>query len=539
MKVERAIKALLRDLHPGLRSLEGSGGDGGRDAFLVEQDGTMCVFEIKSYARPLNNGQKKKIEHSLRNALTHDRIGAWVLVLPHDHTPTEETWFDQKIATIAAPVTVQWLGRDWLDKQFAPRGDLQRYVEGPDSQLLKRAQQHSMEQAVLAGGLPDLAQRQTALGQLADELSPFWRIEPATVDGQTTIQIRPKRPDFPDDDPVAVDVRFGAASPADRSAAQQAQTAYEQVVAFGGQIAIDRRYLDGIDITASTETASLFGNLLSRPIQSVELSTPSEPTAPLTGQLEAISSANRITASARIIADQRRRGIRGTTLYARDESGGVSLAIPVPDQVDPGHPAASMRLTVGPFTGCQPDTAQHVLAVLLAAGNGDRLQVRFGRSLKGLTQLGTTVASLPDLHHLAELVADLITVQDHTGRDIAIPGDCPVRELEALNTIARAIRGERVRLSIESLSFELHADRVDEFLAVHAGRPESGMVINLDGQLDLTNTTYPLGPISYHAPNVVLANHAELLAGNWDGQPVARYTTSGGEGIYLLPIPTP
>lgn len=48
--VERAIKILLRDLFPGLRSVDGSGGDGGRDAYLLD-DGKMRVFEIKSYPR--------------------------------------------------------------------------------------------------------------------------------------------------------------------------------------------------------------------------------------------------------------------------------------------------------------------------------------------------------------------------------------------------------------------------------------------------------------------------------------------------------
>jgi hypothetical protein len=86
------------------------------------------------------------------------------------------------------------------------------------------------------------------------------------------------------------------------------------------------------------------------------------------------------------------------------------------------------------------------------------------------------------------------------GHDISIPGNRPVRELEALSTIARAIRGERVRLSMDSWSFAMHSDRVDEFFTAYADRPESGMVINLDGRLDLDNQAYQLGPITYHAP---------------------------------------
>ncbi|MFI6675257.1 hypothetical protein [Kribbella sp. NPDC050470] len=150
LKVERAIKILLRELYPRLRSMDGSGGDGGHDAYLLE-DGRMRVFEIKSHSRTLSGSQRRNIQRSLQVALTHQQISEWVLVIPHDHTPGEEEWFTQTLASLAAPATLEWWGRDWLDGQFASREDLTRYVEGPDSRLLKRAKQHGMEQAVLGG----------------------------------------------------------------------------------------------------------------------------------------------------------------------------------------------------------------------------------------------------------------------------------------------------------------------------------------------------------------------------------------------------
>ena len=58
-RTERGIQALLRQLHPGLRSLDGAGGDGGRDAQLVTADG-KTVFEIKSFGR-LNSSARRQI----------------------------------------------------------------------------------------------------------------------------------------------------------------------------------------------------------------------------------------------------------------------------------------------------------------------------------------------------------------------------------------------------------------------------------------------------------------------------------------------
>lgn len=149
LKVERAIEVLLRDMFPGLHSVDGSGGDGGRDAYLFD-DGKIRVFEIKSYSRTLSGSQRRNIQRSLQVALIHQQTSEWILVIPHDHTPAEEEWFTQTLTRLAAPVTLNWWGRDWLDGQFASREDLTRYVEGPDGRLLHRAQQHGMEQAVLA-----------------------------------------------------------------------------------------------------------------------------------------------------------------------------------------------------------------------------------------------------------------------------------------------------------------------------------------------------------------------------------------------------
>jgi hypothetical protein len=98
------------------------------------------IFEVKSYTARLTNNQKRKIKASLTNAAAHSSI-RWMLVVPLDPSPAEESWFDglrQEFASIA----LEWRGRDWLDRQFAAHADLRRYVEGSDSDLLGCAGAH-------------------------------------------------------------------------------------------------------------------------------------------------------------------------------------------------------------------------------------------------------------------------------------------------------------------------------------------------------------------------------------------------------------
>jgi hypothetical protein len=109
-------------------------------------------------------------------------------------------------------------------------------------------------------------------------------------------------------------------------------------------------------------------------------------------------------------------------------------------------------------------------------------------------------------------------------------------ELLAVNSIAQAIRGERVKLSADGWSLGVHADRLQEFLQAHADRPESGMFMTLDNaQFTLDGRTYPLGGVAYYAPSVRLTNEAELASHSGTDEPVAHYVAA--DGIYLLPIP--
>ena len=106
--IEAAIKMLLLELYPGARPIDGSGGDGGRDVRWDGPDG-LAIFEIKSFnEQRLSKGQRRQIERSLAQAAAHHPV-CWVLVLPTDHSPAEEEWFDQ-LNTDHPNIRLEWRG---------------------------------------------------------------------------------------------------------------------------------------------------------------------------------------------------------------------------------------------------------------------------------------------------------------------------------------------------------------------------------------------------------------------------------------------
>jgi hypothetical protein len=235
--VERAIKMLIRRLHSTAQGIDGSGGDGGRDVRWDSPDG-LVIFEVKSYAGRLTNGQKRKIEASLARALAHAPV-RWVLVLPLDPSPAEESWFDGRRARYSG-IVLEWRGRDWLDGQFAAHQDLRRYVEGCNYELLERARELGHEQAALVNGSADLAARVNGLVHgRARELSPYWQVDVATEGDATTLRYSAHVPDAATLDPVMLVPRF--TFPADDPDAGDALRQLTLAFDYGAGAVVDGR----------------------------------------------------------------------------------------------------------------------------------------------------------------------------------------------------------------------------------------------------------------------------------------------------------
>ncbi|MEU2561458.1 tetratricopeptide repeat protein [Streptomyces longispororuber] len=113
---ERAVVLLLTTAYPGLRAIEGAGGDRGEDAVLRLPGGRRHVFQVKDFTGRLTPGRRTQIAHSLRRA-AEGRPDRWTLVAPLTLTPAEWDWFDRLGGTYPFPVECYDL--TWLDTTAA------------------------------------------------------------------------------------------------------------------------------------------------------------------------------------------------------------------------------------------------------------------------------------------------------------------------------------------------------------------------------------------------------------------------------------
>ncbi|WP_329619366.1 tetratricopeptide repeat protein [Streptomyces sp. NBC_01255] len=90
---EEGVTMLLAMVYPGLRHVDGSGGDRGEDAVLRLPGGGRHVFQVKGFTGRLKPVQRRQVERSLKRAAEGEPT-RWTLVVPLRLTPNEWDWFD-------------------------------------------------------------------------------------------------------------------------------------------------------------------------------------------------------------------------------------------------------------------------------------------------------------------------------------------------------------------------------------------------------------------------------------------------------------
>jgi hypothetical protein len=70
--------------------VDGSGGDGGKDCYFSDDDGTD-VYELKSFTGRMTQTRRRQIKQSLARAM-EQAPRSWTLVVPIDATPSEQAW---------------------------------------------------------------------------------------------------------------------------------------------------------------------------------------------------------------------------------------------------------------------------------------------------------------------------------------------------------------------------------------------------------------------------------------------------------------
>lgn len=533
--VERAVQALVRRLYPEASSIDGSGGDDGQDLIWRSPDG-LVIFEVKSYTERLKNNQKAKIAGSLRRASAHGPV-RWCLIVPRNHTPAELSWFDG-LRDKDPNIELEWRGRDYLDENFAAHEDLTRLVEGEDYALLQRARELSMEQAALAGGIPDLLERYQKLQSRSLELSPHWRIDITTRPAGIDIVFGERYPGAAAADPIRFNPVFEF--PADDADAEAIATDLHELLDYGGDITVPDRYIKSFDIEASNETRKLWGPLGpdSTPGKMRISSIENNEGLPLLCKLVLLAAGDTLKREVNISLTRRVAGQRGVTLTGSDASNVLQVKLRMNFRSDEGA-AGRLDLSHQSFVGRLPHDVNPALQLLRHVDSGDRLELRLGPLRAGFSELDAKV--LEYLHPFADLTETLTRLQDLTGQLIPIPSRFDSHDLTDLDSAVQALNGERAPLRFNQLTATIRAGQGHAFLRPLASQGYEGQIYATYEDLKVTfsDQAVDLGPMAVWGPKMRLANVAEIEDAAPGEEPIARFVCFDDGRLYLMrPTPT-
>ena len=80
--------------YPGLKRVDGSGGDGGVDAYVGEFSNLDIIFQFKHFKNSFGKPQKREVERSFNAASAHG-LSHWILVCSENPTTAMQAWLDE------------------------------------------------------------------------------------------------------------------------------------------------------------------------------------------------------------------------------------------------------------------------------------------------------------------------------------------------------------------------------------------------------------------------------------------------------------
>ncbi|MFE6508099.1 hypothetical protein ACFVBP_10550 [Nocardioides sp. NPDC057764] len=528
---ERTAQMMLRRRYTDLQSIDGSGGDGGKDAYLWTPSG-MTVFEMKFFRDRVVSKRKRQVEKSLRTAVAnHPKMSRWVLVIPLNPTPSEDEWFHGKLSELAPGVTLAWWGQDWFDAELTEHPAYRQAMEGPDRWVLGAAKEYKHEPEVLVHGAKDLLPRIDALRGRIDDISPNWALEFATQGTSTRLTLCAKSPQAPVIDPIKF---VGNAVFAGTDRFQRRDT-FNQHMDFGGTGTVE---LSDLCVEGSEESRRLLEGLLG-PGQLEYISKVQTLEQQLRCQLQVRLAVGGPVVSTLDIALRRwMGGRRGVTFMGEDATGTVSidLRMPRPSRMD--EPAvldgAGFTLTFKTLAGLDSDQAVQVLEFRDAAQPGRYLSP----NLKMFKTDGVLLDEQPGGH--VDDLLEVARVLDRLGAllgtgPMALPAEISDDDVILAKALVDSLEGRRGVTPFTSFKGNINAGREREFVEnIERGPMQVYLEWPEGGCFEFGGLPVAVGILGFHSPSVVLANREEVLAAA-PGTAVAELRSADGSPITILP----
>jgi Phage integrase family len=235
---EDMISVLLSRIRQ-TRRVDGSGGDGGRDCYFSDENGTD-VYELKSFLGRMNDVRRQQVTRSLQRALKGSpRI--WSLVVPIDATPKEQEWFDSLAS--ATTTTLTWLDKTWLEQQLAAHPDIGRYFAGASDEVIQILKDIAREDA-LPSDAAGVAMRMSATVARLNEIDPYYTFDFTIAEDRTVVSCRPRYPDALRDRPIS----FSAQLKLDDATPPGLRAAIDDFMLYGSAVQIPAENIGGLSI---------------------------------------------------------------------------------------------------------------------------------------------------------------------------------------------------------------------------------------------------------------------------------------------------
>ena len=503
---EDMVSVLLSTLNPDARRIDGSGGDGGRDV-QIKTETELHIYECKSFTGRLTKSRRAQIKNSLETALAH-QPDRWTLVVPIDHTPGELQWFESLEREYEA-CPLDWLGKDWLDRQMMTHPALKRYfVDGVNDEVIKLIKELNFEQTGLDGNLEDGIKRIKDLSTRLNEIDPYYRIDFSIVDGEVSVSHHPKWKGAEEERPITFGLRFEFP---DTDIGNRAKDDFRHKIERGDEIVMPGTYVTVNSVSGPVGmVADLEGSSAEIKIGSSRARIEKK----IRARFIVSDAEGKRKSTIPVTFEERQLGRRYGTLYGHDNTNSILLSTEIDSAVDEeGRVSGKISFTFQPQEGLSP----HDLLALLKFGQNLCSPNFMTLEFDGVRPLSDPIAlngtsPVPDI--LVETVENLARIQSKSNTHFATPVVFSRQQLEEIRTAIHLLDGGEFELS-DSPRFTAKCDRVD---SVDESAPE----IREGAQFSIQLSAYHprmicgeevyLGTGIYFCKRVEVDNSPEILA---------------------------
>lgn len=462
-RFDRLVEALVEYQHPAgsrVDPIEGRGGDGGIDVLAIEptptdetgkeialsERGRVVVYQLKYFPEGFDGkekGRRKQITASLNRAIkTVPDMDEWVLVAPCKADRTGYA-FLESLRKQHEGLTITFINRSLLDSHrwVAGHPDVARALVTRE-ETLEKAHIYNQETSVLAGGLPDLVQRQLSLDDVTDDLDPHWTVRVNSVPGQPTVStLLPKHPRAAEASPITVTFDVDGSHPGAGEFVDSLDYGSFAPIRIPGEAVHDFKVSGPTFFTKE---------LNEREIELLVLQ-PGEPDRdPRPLSLSFLDHDGSVLTSFRGVAKNTAWGATGVTVRQEFFGGCLVIDWRIPKDTSGSAKADVIQDLRGP---CTPEQVRGTAALRLALNEKSsmlRLTVDGGGQLARMgMDAGTALDSdeqLQELRILHEAADDLVYVQDQCGRQFAFPDEVSVFSRIDTRILRRLLEGRVVCL---------------------------------------------------------------------------------------------